>query len=119
MESVPAYPDAVKFSVPAQGVFDGMTRITKGLLRNFYPGFDYRRGVFDVTYVGPAEAAESGPLMQAISQGCPYDVRGERVFEFWRSVDPEEGRGIWMLAFYEAVVFIVVHEQAHTSPGQS
>lgn len=119
MQSVPAHPDAVKFSVPAQDVFNGMTRITKGLLRNFYPGFDYDRSVFDVTYVGAAEAAESGPLMRAISERCPYDVRGERVFEFWRSVDYANGRGIWMLAFYEAVVFIVTHENTQASAGKA
>ena len=119
MQAVPAYPNAVKFSVPAQDVFAGVIRITKGLLRNFYPGFDYERSVFNVTYVGAGEAADSGSLMKAISERCRYEVRGERVFEFWRSVDAAQGRGVWMLAFYEAVVFIIMHESTQASAGKA
>lgn len=75
--------------------------------------------MFDVTYIGPAEAAYAGPLMKAISQGSSYEVRGDRVFEFWRSVYSENGWGIWMLAFYEAVVFIVVHQNQEPQPSRA
>jgi hypothetical protein len=110
MRPVDGHTDVIKFSLPSQGVLEGIVRVTKGLLRKLHPEFDYEQSVFDVTYISPAEAADAGPLMKAISQRSPYDVRGDRVFEFWRSVDPEKGRGTWMLAFYEAVVFIVMHE---------
>ena len=118
MRPVDGQPDLVKFCLPAKGIQDGIARITKELLRKFHPEFDYSTNVFDVTYIGPAEAADAGPLMKAISQGCPYDVRGDRVFEFWRSVDSANGRGIWMFGFYEAVVFITIHENRRAALGE-
>ncbi len=83
-------------------------RITKGLLRNFYPNLDYREHVFSVDHLNPLPADDVGMLIANFT----HDFRGDDVFRFFRGVISEPCMGIWVYLFYERVWFMATHGPA-------
>jgi hypothetical protein len=105
------------FTVKANDILDAVRDVTKGLLAHFYPTFDYHGSDFMVidfhsaTLAKGNEAAQRNIIEQLVTR-TQADVRGHaNEFRFWRQVDEQESRGVWLLAFYEAVAFMVGHSK--------
>lgn len=114
--TTPQGPLAVKaFSVVADEFFECVSDITRGLLAHFYPGFDYHDHHFMVMDFHSATLARGNAdqqlkVIREIATKTPADHRGAfNEFRFWRQVEPERGYGAWLLVFYEAVAFVVIH----------
>ena len=106
--------DISMFTVPSDMIYPGIIRITKGLLTHFYPQYDYRNDAFDVLDIHSAtllkkDGALQLMIIQEIIKKTELQVRGNHdELKFWRQV--EGHRGVWLLMFYGAVVFIVQHK---------
>lgn len=105
------------FSVDGREIFDCVTDITRGLLKHFYPQFEYHGHDFMVVDIHSATLAKGQrdaqlQLISEIVSKTKRDVRGsQNEFCFWRQVDFENGHGAWLLVFYEAVAFTVCHSK--------
>ena len=103
------------FTVQAQEVFDCVADITRGLLAHFHPGFDYRGHHFMVldfhsATLAKGNASQQLKIIREMLTKTQADHRGNfDEFRFWRQVEPENRRGVWLLVFYEAVAFTVFH----------
>jgi hypothetical protein len=102
------------FSTRSDEVFPGIIRITKGLLRHFYPSYDYRTNEFTVIDIHSATLLKDDwplqlKIVRELKTKTPQDGRGNHEeFKFWHKV--EATRGAWLLAFYDAIHFVVLHE---------
>ena len=103
------------FSTPANEFFDCVGDITRGLLAHFYPEVDYHRHHFMVldfhsATLAKGDAENQLKVIREIATKTPEDHRGAlNEFRFWRQVEPQHGHGAWLLVFYEAVAFAVIH----------
>jgi len=109
-------PISVKaFSTSAKEFLDCVADITRGLLVNFYPEFDYHGHHFMVldfhtATLAKGNASQQLKVIRDMATKSLGDHRGNlNEFRFWRQVEPENGRGAWLLVFYEAVAFTVIH----------
>lgn len=80
-----------------------LIRLTKGLIRHFYPELDYSKSEFKVTKITPNQELVDRVLAKFI-----YDERGGGIFRFWRAFyaigKPES---LWVYVFYEGLMFMV------------
>jgi hypothetical protein len=94
------------FGIPQQRAFRYLTRITKGLLRHFYPDYDYSSDIFRTIPVPPTSRG-----VQRVQELVPFlifDERGKGVFRFWRGFATDVANsGIWVYIFYDGACFIV------------
>ena len=103
------------FSTSAKEFLDCVADITRGLLANFYPEFDYHGHHFMVldfhtATLAKGNASQQLKVIREMTSKTEGDHRGNfNEFRFWRQVEPENGRGAWLLVFYEAVAFTVIH----------
>jgi hypothetical protein len=81
-------------TIPQEEAKAYIVRITKGLLRHFYPGLDYRTHSFSVDHLEPL-ADNVGILIARFT----HDPRGDGVFRFFRGVTLEQCMGIWVYFF--------------------
>jgi hypothetical protein len=88
-------------SIPMDRANRYLIRITKGLLFNFYPKFDYSKSAFEVTQLMWNEEVEQS------LRGLFYDERGDRVFRFWREVTENYESGLFVYSFYDGPPFMV------------
>ena len=88
-------------SIPMDRADRYLIRITKGLLFNFYPKFDYSKSAFEVTQLVWNEEVEQS------LRGLFYDERGDRVFRFWRGVTENYDTGLFVYSFYDGPPFMV------------
>lgn len=112
-------PEGIKevsmFTIPSDTIFPGIIRISKGLLTHFYPTYDYREDKFTVLDIHSATLLKDDcsfqlQIIREILTKTELQVRGNHdEFKFWRKI--EGSRGVWLLMFYGAVVFIVMHER--------
>src|SRR5579883_336932 len=111
-----ALPVAV-FSVDGKEILDCVADIARGLLKHFYPQFNYHGQDFMVVDIHSATLAKGqrDAQLQIISEivaKTQRDVRGsQNEFCFWRQVDMEREHGAWLLVFYETVAFTVCHSR--------
>ena len=94
------------FSIPQRRAIRYLTRITKGLLRHFYPDNDYSSDIFRTFHVPSTERG-----VQRVQELVPlliFDERGKGVFRFWRGFATDVANsGIWVYIFYDGACFIV------------
>jgi hypothetical protein len=81
-----------------------IVRITKGLLRHFYPDMDYSTHLFSIDHLEPS-ADNIGMLIARF----PQDSRGEGVFRFFRQVNSDPPMGIWVYFFFDRACFMATH----------
>jgi hypothetical protein len=92
--------------------------ITRGLLAYFYPDWNCREHKFTILDFHTATLAQGNPhdqlrVMEGMKLLGIEDRRGNHnEFRFWRHVEPENEHGAWLLLFYEAVAFTVIHSTA-------
>lgn len=110
-----------KFSADRRPIEQGVISITKGLLAQFYQGFNYHGDTFMALHINSATlaAGQAGTQQKMIeeletkTQGEVLGNHGE--FRFWRKVEREAQRGVWLLRFYDALNFIVFHHRSSES----
>lgn len=84
-----------------------LVRVVKGLLRHYYPSYDYRSDEFDahpISYDG-----EFLSKLREYKVPFSYDKRGVDAFQCLRFVHEEEGVGMWILIFFNGSIFWVSH----------
>ena len=92
-----------------------LVRMSKGLIRHYYPNLDYCNAEFVVRYVDDAKKLlEMKPLLDQLT----YDERGEGVFRFGRGITPRGCTGFWIYTFYDVTRFIVFYSDQHPRPWQ-
>jgi hypothetical protein len=111
-----AMPVAV-FSVDGKEILDCVADITRGLLKHFYPQFNYHGHDFMVVDIHSATLAKGQRdaqlrLISEMVSKTKEEVRGnQQEFRFWRQVDEQREHGAWLLIFYETVAFTVSHSR--------
>lgn len=104
------------FTIKSDAIFPGIIRVTKGLLAHLHPDYDYHRDEFDVIDIHSATLLKADRGIQlAIAQEfvrkiAPQARGNHKEFRFWHQID--SNRGAWLLMFYDAVAFVVLHKQA-------
>lgn len=117
-------PKAVSvFSIPGGEEIRNCVRdMAKGLLAHFYPQFDYHGHHFACLDIHAAtlakrQASEQLRMVQQIMTSTQGDSRGNNgEFHFWRQVDLETRMGAWLLVFYRALGFVVLHSSNGVEP---
>ena len=99
--------EAVRFTFPIDRVERFIVRCTKGLLRHYYPNYDYSNATFSVQHLLPR--ADVLKQLEPLRDLLAYDSRGEGVFQIRRGLTQSEQSGAWLLIFYEAVIFMVAN----------
>jgi hypothetical protein len=103
--------------VDGKEILDCVADITRGLLKHFYPQFNYHGHDFMVFDIHSATLAkgQSDAQLRLISEmvsKTKEEVRGnQQEFRFWRQVDEQREHGAWLLVFYETVAFTVSHSR--------
>jgi len=104
------------FTISADLIYPGVINIVKGLLTHFYPRYDYSDDDFAVCDIHEATLAKGDAerqtmIINEMVTKTVSDTRGNNnEFRFWRHVESESGA--WLLAFYEGVLFSVLHGKA-------
>lgn len=82
-----------------------LTRITKGLIRHYFPSVDYSNGSFKVTHINPSQQI----IDDVLSKFPNYDERGNGVFRVWFApIDSTKlASSLWIYVFYDALMFMV------------
>lgn len=93
-----------------------LTRVTKAMLAKFHTDYDYSQDSFDVLHQWDLSAAQVAAI-QELQRRSHYECRGDKVFEFWRSIAPDGGG--WIFTFYQAVSFVVFHRHPAMNEGRS
>jgi hypothetical protein len=105
------------FTVDGKEILDCMANIVRGLLRYFYPSFNYHGHDFMALDIHSATLEKGNReaqlrLIKELATKTKRDSRGNKnEFQFWHQVDEQHQQGAWLLVFYEAVAFIVSHSQ--------
>lgn len=85
-----------------------LTRVTRGLLRHFYPEFPIPEKQ-SFRYIFPNHLSTSA-FVAAIPPTFLYDQRGDGVFDFWRRTESDFSQhGEWMFSFYRSSIFYLEH----------
>jgi hypothetical protein len=91
-----------------------LTRLTKGLLANYYSDVNYFNFQFTIMLLNQFGA--NHPTFKAITSKLIADQRGDGVFRFWHGLALEDRTtGIWIYQFYDAAIFMVRHSGIPTS----
>src|SRR5437867_11429962 len=100
--------EASAFSIPRERVVPFMVRIVKGLLSHYYPQYDYTAATWQVRHVPQTE--KNLAMLEHVRDLLRYDCRGAGVFQYRGGLTSDSGAsGIWLLVFYEAIMFLVGH----------
>lgn len=91
------------------------TRIVKGLLYELFPGLDYRESHFSAIELSPEATIRQLALITAMLSRT-HLVRGDNVFQAWYEVQTDQGRGAWLIVFYECFGFFVLHDERPQGP---
>jgi hypothetical protein len=84
-----------------------LVRVVKGLLRHYYPSYDYRSDEFHTHPIG-----YDGKFLDKLREykvPFSYDKRGIDAFQCLRFVHEEERIGMWILIFFNGSFFWVSH----------
>jgi hypothetical protein len=90
-----------------------MIRLTKGMIRNYFPDYDYFTSTFEVKLIPPTD--ESLRILQEALGGASYDERGDGVIRNRYGITNTGLSGIWFFTFYDATWYLVRHVQGITS----
>ena len=98
-------------------VLDRMVvKIVRGLLYKSRPSIDSSLLDFDVTLIDQFRLEETIPVVEKMRR---WDI-GDSVFRFWRGLAVEDERaGQWVLLFYDACMWSVIHTPRDHSPTKA
>jgi hypothetical protein len=105
------------FTVDGKEILECVADITRGLLRHFYPQFNYHGHDFMVVDIHSATLAKGARdaqlrLISEMVTKTQGESRGNQSeFRFWRQIDERREHGAWLLVFYETVAFTVCHSK--------
>jgi hypothetical protein len=83
-------------------------RVTKGLIRNYFPDYDYSSSAFDVKRIEPTDE-NLRAVHQALAYTTRYDERGDGVIRYRYGISDTGHSGIWFIVFYDANWYLVQH----------
>ncbi len=88
-------------------------RTTKGLLKHYFPDYDSSQDRWFAHFLGTevAEVAKYETLRDRLP--C-FDRRGDRVVSYWFGFLAGGKTGVWLIMFYESVIFMVTHSSSPT-----
>ena len=98
----------VAFEVPGERVDRFIVRLTKGLLRQFHPEYEYQSADFQVRHIEPTEEVLIN--LEEILVGTKYEERGDGVVRLRHGITDTGLGGIWLFIFYDAVWSLVIHK---------
>lgn len=101
--------DVTQCSLPFDRVERFMVRITKGMLVNFFPAYDYTAAEFDVRHVH--QTVDSLKKLEPLRDMLLYFQRGNGVFQGRGGLTESGQSGVWIFLFYEAALFVVAHSK--------
>jgi hypothetical protein len=97
------HPPVAALSFPKERGNRFLIRITKGLMREFYPEVDYSEAIFEVSQIEPTQEFVDTVLSRMIS-----DERGNGTFRFWRVCEGGQPlECVWIYVFYDGLMFTV------------
>ena len=83
-----------------------ITRVTKGLIRRFYPELHNPHNHFKILHLRPSDVAVA--CLKAVLPMLTEDGRGDAVFRFYRGIPVDNRKcSIWVYFFYDEVAFWV------------
>ena len=93
--------------MPSERADRMLSNITKGLLRYFYPEYDYARDQFsgESWLPIPKDIIKFNYLAPKLR----HDTRGDGVFEVRHGIAPGNCGGAWIYLFYRAACFVTYH----------
>jgi len=105
------------FTVDGKEILECVADITRGLLKNFYPKFNYQGHDFMVIDIHSATLAKGAKeaqlhLISEMTTRTKGESRGNLgEFRFWRQIDEQREHGAWLLTFYDTLAFTVCHSR--------
>src|SRR5258706_7560399 len=99
--------DVERYEVPIDRIERFVIRVTKGLLTHHFPDYDYSTATFETRYI--PQTVDNLAKLEPIRDLLHYDSRGDGVFQYRRGLTESKLSGLWILVFYEAIVFLVSH----------
>lgn len=98
-----------KYEIPSGRLTKFIERVTKGLLAHYYPAYSHSEARFEVRHIYPT--VDNLAKLERVRDLLKYDSRGSGVFQFRHGLTASGKSGVWILVFYEALVFLVSHTQ--------
>jgi hypothetical protein len=99
--------DAIELTVPIDRVERFILRISKGLLTHYCPEYDYENAEFRIDYI--PSRVDILEKIAPIRDRLIYGERWDGVFQFRMSLTESKQSGLWLLLFYDSVMFLVSH----------
>lgn len=100
--------EVVKYSMDRARTERFVIRVTKGLLRNYYPHYNASKDRWQAIHMG-LELADLAKI-EKIKDNLPYfDERGDGVICYKFGFTKEGLTGIWLVLFYGSTLFLVTH----------
>lgn len=103
--------DVARYSIDRERTERFVTRVTKGLLRHYFPEYDATQDRWFAHYIGLK--LEDLARVKPIKDKLPcFDSRGEGVISYRFGFTSEGTTGIWVLVFYDTAAFLVTHTKS-------
>lgn len=105
------------FTVDGKEILECVADITRGLLKHFYPNFNYQGHDFMVSDIHSATLAKGAKetqlhIISEMTTKTKGESRGNHMeFRFWRQIEEQREHGAWLLVFYETLAFTVCHSR--------
>lgn len=103
--------EVVKYSMDRARAERFIIRVTKGLLRHYYPHYDASQDRWTAIHMG-LELAELAKIETLKDQLPHFDQRGDGVVCYKFGFTAEGLTGIWLVLFYGSALFLVTHSHA-------
>jgi hypothetical protein len=99
--------------VPDERIEKFLVRVTKGMLRHFYPEYEYQHDDFSVRLISPINERKLRSLDKFI-MATKYEERGGDVLRFRHGITDTGLSGVWLYIFYDSVWYLVFHTHKET-----
>lgn len=103
--------EVVKYSMDRARAERFIIRVTKGLLRHYYPHYDDSQDRWTAIHMG-LELAELAKIETLKDQLPHFDQRGDGVVCYKFGFTAEGLTGMWLVLFYGSALFLVTHSHA-------
>jgi hypothetical protein len=84
-------------------------RITKGLLRHYYPSYDHSHDVFCITNIRTVDNPSGMAIVEALKSKLTKDSRGDQIFEVWHGLTTDGPGAFWVFLFFGCSCFTVLN----------
>jgi hypothetical protein len=99
--------DAVRYAMDAARIERFLIRVVRGLLTHYCPDYNASKDFFKVHLV--KTTLQNLETLDQIKGQLHYDSRGEEVLQYRFGLTQSKQSGIWIMLFYGAALFLVLH----------